>query len=167
MEMERTVTAEVMQKYLDLESRPVHPVALYTAGSEERQQYNQDSLLQQVQKLQIEVSNLKQIVYELILHTQNASKQQEGYASASPCDQTLQLPSPEDVTPVRVVDSEPVDVTHEELASDDESLASQERRAIIAALKKHEGSRKKSAKELGISERTLYRKIKDYGLDNK
>ena len=167
MEMERTVTAEVMQKYLDLESRPVHPVALYTAGSEERQQYNQDSLLQQVQKLQIEVSNLKQFVYELFLHSQNASKQQEGYASAPPCDQMLQLPSPEDVAPVRVVESEPVDVTHEELAEDDESLASQERRAIIAALKKHEGSRRRSAEELGISERTLYRKIKNYGLDNK
>ena len=123
--------------------------------------------MQQVQKLQIEVSNLKQFVYELFLHSQNASKQQEGYASAPPCDQMLQLPSPEDVAPVRVVESEPVDVTQEELAEDDESLASQERRAIIAALKKHEGSRRRSAEELGISERTLYRKIKNYGLDNK
>ena len=167
MEVERTVTAEVMQKYLDLESRPVHPVALYTAGSEERQQYNQDSLLQQVQKLQVEVSNLKQIVYELIIHSQNASKSQEGYPAAPHRDQPLQLPSPEEVTPVGVEENEPVDVTHEEVTAEDESLAAKERRAIIAALKKHEGSRKKSAQDLGISERTLYRKIKDYGLDVK
>ena len=167
MEMERTVTAEVMQKYLDMENRPVHPVALYSAGSDERQQYNQESLLQQVQKLQVEVTNLKQIVYKLIIHSQNVAKPQEGYTSDPLREQPLQLPSPEDVTPVRVVESEPVDVTHEEVAADDESLASQERRAIIAALKKHEGSRKNTAKELGISERTLYRKIKDYGLDNK
>lgn len=166
MEVERTVTAEVMQKYLDMENRPIHQVALYTAGSEERQQYNQDSLLQQVQKLQVEVSNLKQIVYELIIHSQNASKSQEGYTTPRR-DQPLQLPSPEDVTPVGVEESEPVDVTHEEVTAEDESLAAKERRAIIAALKKHEGSRKKSAQELGISERTLYRKIKDYGLDVK
>lgn len=166
MEVERTVTAKVMQKYLDLENRPAHPVALYTAGSEERQQYNQDSLLQQVQKLQIEVSNLKQIVYELIIHSQNASKSQDGYTSPR-CEQPLQLPSPEDVSSVSVEESEPLDVTHEEVTVENESLASQERRAIIAALKKHDGSRKNSAKELGISERTLYRKIKDYGLDSK
>ena len=167
MEVDRTVTAEVMQKYLDMESRPVHPVALYTAGSEERQQYNQDSLLQQVQKLQIEVSNLKQIVYELIIHSQKASNAQEGYSTVPRREQPLQLPSPEDISSVSVEESEPVDVTHEEVTVENESLASQERRAIIAALKKHEGSRKNSAKELGISERTLYRKIKDYGLDNK
>ena len=167
MEVERTVTAEVMQKYLDMENRPVHPVALYTAGSEERQQYNQDSLLQQVKKLQVEVSNLKQIVYELIIHSQNASKAQEGYTTAMRRDQPLQLPSPEDVASVRVEESEPVDVSHEEVTAEDESLAAKERRAIIAALKKHEGSRKKSAQELQISERTLYRKIKDYGLDTK
>lgn len=166
MEVERNVTAEVMQKYLDMENRPVHPVALYTAGSEERQQYNQDSLLQQVQKLQVEVSNLKQIVYELIIHSQNASKSQKGYTTPRR-DQPLQLPSPEDVTPVSVEESEPVDVTHEEVATVDKTLDAQEKRAIIAALKKHEGSRKKTAKELGISERTLYRKIKDYGLDTK
>ena len=167
MEVERTVTAEVMQKYLDMENRPVHPVALYTAGSEERQQYHPDSLMQQVQKLQVEVSNLKQIVYELIIHSQNASKAQEGYTTATRRDQPLQLPSPEDVASVRVEESEPVDVTHEEVTAEDESLAAKERRAIIAALKKHEGSRKKSAQELQISERTLYRKIKDYGLDTK
>ena len=167
MEVERTVTADVLQKYLDMENRPVHQVALYTAGSEERQQYNQDSLLQQVQKLQVEVTNLKQIVYELIIHSQNVSKPQEGYTATQRRDQPLQLPSPEDVTPVRVEESEPVDVTHEEVTAEDESLAAKERRAIIAALKKHEGSRKKSAQELGISERTLYRKIKDYGLDVK
>ena len=166
-EMERTVTAEVMQKYLDMENRPVHPVALYTAGSEERQQYNQDSLLQQVQKLQVEVANLQRIVYKLIVHSQNTAKPQEGFSSGSHHDQPLQLPSPEDVTPVRVEESEPVDVTHEEVTTEDESLAAKERRAIIAALKKHEGSRKKSAQELKISERTLYRKIKEYGLDNR
>ena len=35
---------------------------------------------------------------------------------------------------------------------------------IIKALDKHRGKRKNAAKELGISERTLYRKIKEYGI---
>ncbi len=44
------------------------------------------------------------------------------------------------------------------------SLADIERDAIIKALKKHR-NRKDAARELGISERTLYRKVKDYNLE--
>jgi DNA-binding NtrC family response regulator len=45
------------------------------------------------------------------------------------------------------------------------SLENQEKELIIKALDKHKGKRKYAAPELGISERTLYRKIKEYGLD--
>lgn len=164
MEVERTVTAEVMQKYLDMENRPIHPVALYTAGNEERQQYNQESLLQQVQKLQIEVDNLKQIFYELITRSRSAANNPEGYTHTPHRELPLQLPSPEDITPVKEVESEPVDVTHEEVTDEGESLAEQQRRAIIAALRRNNGNRKQTAKELGISERTLYRRIDEYGI---
>ena len=42
------------------------------------------------------------------------------------------------------------------------SLEEREKELIIKALDKHRGKRKYAAKELGISERTLYRKIKEY-----
>lgn len=45
------------------------------------------------------------------------------------------------------------------------SLEENERLAIIHALDRCGGVRKRAAKELNISERTLYRKIKEYGLD--
>ena len=44
------------------------------------------------------------------------------------------------------------------------SLAGQEKQLIIKSLEKHKGKRKLAAKELGISERTLYRKIKEFDL---
>ena len=44
------------------------------------------------------------------------------------------------------------------------SLEEKEKEMIAKALDKHRGKRKYAAKELGISERTLYRKIKEYGL---
>jgi len=44
-------------------------------------------------------------------------------------------------------------------------LSEVEKRLIIKALKKHNGKRRLAAKELGISERTLYRKIKEYKID--
>jgi DNA-binding NtrC family response regulator len=45
------------------------------------------------------------------------------------------------------------------------NLADREREYITKALKKHRGRRRDAASELGISERTLYRKIKEYDIE--
>ena len=44
------------------------------------------------------------------------------------------------------------------------SIEEKEKSLIRKALEKHKGKRKKAARELGISERTLYRKINEYGI---
>ncbi|MBF1149741.1 MAG: helix-turn-helix domain-containing protein, partial [Cloacibacterium normanense] len=46
------------------------------------------------------------------------------------------------------------------------SLINNERDLIVKALEKHNGRRNKAADELGISQRTLYRKIKQYNLED-
>ncbi|MDR2207046.1 MAG: sigma-54 dependent transcriptional regulator [Flavobacteriaceae bacterium] len=46
------------------------------------------------------------------------------------------------------------------------SLQNHEKELIIKALEKYKGRRNKAADELGISQRTLYRKIKEYGLED-
>jgi len=45
------------------------------------------------------------------------------------------------------------------------SLNSLEKELIVKVLRKNKGHRKSTAKELGIAERTLYRKIKEYGIE--
>lgn len=44
------------------------------------------------------------------------------------------------------------------------TLKSLEAGAVLEALKRHNGNRKKASRDLGIGERTLYRKIKEYGI---
>jgi transcriptional regulator of acetoin/glycerol metabolism len=46
------------------------------------------------------------------------------------------------------------------------SLDKKEKEMIIKALRKHNNKRKYAAQDLGISERTLYRKLKQYGLED-
>ena len=53
----------------------------------------------------------------------------------------------------------------EEYVEESLSIEEQEKKLIIRALEKNKGRRKRTADELHISERTLYRKIKEYGLD--
>lgn len=53
----------------------------------------------------------------------------------------------------------------EEIVEESLSLEEKEKELITKALDKHQGKRKHAAEELGISERTLYRKIKEYKID--
>jgi DNA-binding NtrC family response regulator len=61
-----------------------------------------------------------------------------------------------------IIDKEPN--SHYEV---DESLniMDKEKELILKALKKHRGRRKDASTDLGISERTLYRKIKEYNIE--
>jgi transcriptional regulator with PAS, ATPase and Fis domain len=56
----------------------------------------------------------------------------------------------------------PMDTVEEK---QDLSLNSLEKELITKVLQKNKGHRKSTAKELGIAERTLYRKIKEYGIE--
>ena len=47
------------------------------------------------------------------------------------------------------------------------NLSHLSRQMLALALERNGGNRKKAAMELGISDRTLYRRIKQYGLDDK
>ena len=57
------------------------------------------------------------------------------------------------------------DIELEEARPESLSLQNNEKDLIVKALEKHKGRRNKAAEELGISQRTLYRKIKQYNLE--
>ncbi len=64
-----------------------------------------------------------------------------------------------------VSNSEEIEVKIEKIFSDNEDLKSIEKKAIIEALKKTGGNKKQASQLLGISLRTLYYKIKEFGLE--
>lgn len=75
--------------------------------------------------------------------------------------------SRQDTTPtIEATPAEPLTIEATE-AEEVKTLEEMEREAITSSLRRHKGSKKKVAEELGISERTLYRKINEYALDNE
>ena len=62
-------------------------------------------------------------------------------------------------------ESETEDVAHTEAEEENYSLDALEKAMIIKALKRHQNRRKNAAQDLGISERTLYRKLKQYDIE--
>ncbi|RYY40835.1 MAG: sigma-54-dependent Fis family transcriptional regulator [Chitinophagaceae bacterium] len=57
------------------------------------------------------------------------------------------------------------DIHHHEEVEESLNIMDKEKELIIKALKKHKNKRKDAASDLGISERTLYRKLKEYNID--
>jgi DNA-binding NtrC family response regulator len=57
------------------------------------------------------------------------------------------------------------DIEDHEEVEESLNIMDKERELIIKALKKHRGKRKDAALDLGISERTLYRKLKEYTIE--
>ncbi|RFM30862.1 sigma-54 interaction domain-containing protein [Chitinophaga silvisoli] len=65
--------------------------------------------------------------------------------------------------PIIIQDNNKID--HHEEVEETLSIADKEKELIVKALKKHKGKRKDAALDLGISERTLYRKLKEYNIN--
>ena len=84
--------------------------------------------------------------------------------------QTHEMASPVLVTSNPGQNTQPVVMRQNEIQEHEEveeslNIMDKEKELIIKALKKHRGKRKDAAMDLGISERTLYRKLKEYDID--
>ncbi len=116
-------------------------------------------------KLIDEVAELKRMVAYLGLKDQQRESGQGGYgrsAESSYGSTTLDADSYE---PEIYHSGQPIRRSPTPLLEESLNLEKKERELIIKALTKHNNNRKKAAVELGISERTLYRKINNYDIE--
>ncbi len=124
-----------------------------------------------------DLNDLKQFVFDVIKHQgenfeiptnttfPNGFREVENvYATEPlmPSHKTAVVP-PSDIKPIIFDAAHSFD--EHETVEESLSIADKEKELIIKALKKHRNKRKDAAADLGISERTLYRKIKEYSLE--
>jgi transcriptional regulator with PAS, ATPase and Fis domain len=120
--------------------------------------------------MKTDMNDLKKLVLEIMqkgtidsdLHEDHAQIIQKLYQDDTSLVNTKDMQQ----TPVENYRKEDDDIQDtEEIIEESLSLEEKEKELIIKALQKHNGKRKYAAQELGISERTLYRKIKEYNLN--
>jgi len=114
-----------------------------------------------------EIKILAHAVFELRSEVQELKEKLQGHNwHEAPSGTTLPVPIS---TQKKVQHTQPVELdipTAEEIIDDDTlNIGDMEKRNILLALQRNHYKRKLAADELGISERTLYRKIKAYGID--
>lgn len=114
-----------------------------------------------------DLNDLKQFVYEITKHQVNggtfdASQVRNLEPETQHSNEPYVINAPNSNQAI-VLDKKNFDDS--ETVEESLSIADKERELIIKALKKYRNRRKDAANDLGISERTLYRKIKEYGID--
>jgi len=115
-----------------------------------------EMLLQQLFNLSKEIKELKEMVNNFALFSPNSS------SIKSPIP-NIQPPTV-NISPVPTITNEPEIVNAEEFVEEQPlSIKDIHYQSILEALKRNNYNRKKAAQELGISERTIYRKLKQNG----
>ncbi len=160
VETERMIDAARLREYLPHYSSQLPSIV---EGKEAEFDYKaeREMIYNIILEMRKEIDELKQITYRLS-HGEISAP-----ASHPP---VLAYPEPqqdkhESKTIVITKEDEPVELI-QDIEEPEQSLTLQEQeiRMIKESLNRHKGKRKLAAKELGISERTLYRKIKQYNL---
>ena len=155
IEESRVITAAVLKKYLpDDGSGQRMPVYVGNKTSDGDKDFERELLYKVLFDMRTEINDIKGMMRELLGGDATPEQMDRiaGLLQAAPT-QNIVHSQPEQ----HFDHSEDVTEEPPRAMTKDEML----REAIIKALRKHNGRRKEAAKELFMSERTLYRKIKD------
>ena len=175
LEKEREVDAETLRRYMPPDTGSGLPV-LMRDGTKSSGEFSERELLYKVLfDMKKDMNDLKMLVGDIIQNSDNpdwkerrtqilsrlsSSAQEDSHTdgthsiSTSDPNVTIQHSLPGSTPPIQ---------NHEEV-EEPLTLEDQQKEIITKALKKYKGKRKLAAKELGISERTLYRKMVDYNI---
>jgi len=161
LEIDRNVTPEILDKYLPKTS---NLPALSNIGEvESEENYNERDILYKILfDLKSDMNEMKKIIDSIMNNSNSISSESKTYLQEDNNNSNENLIIEKSSN---LGENQFQEVT--EVVNENESLRieSKERELIIKALIKNKNKRKYAAKDLGISERTLYRKIKYYNLD--
>lgn len=166
LEKERMITPEILKRYLpeDKTSLPI----LYKNNTADDVISDRDLLYKVLFDMRKDIMELRATVRELSENKiNNTSPDSSLSASQHITPVTTMLPHDNMTTPEDYFSDQDIEVEFLQDKQDSESLSleDKEKEVIQKALIKYKGKRKDAAKELGISERTLYRKINEYNIE--
>ena len=168
VEENRTVTPEKLIQYLPNIQGNLPAVVNSNSGKQSDFSSERDIMYKVLFDMRNDINDLKKLTLELM---KNGNSEQVREDNSGLINRIYQEQTPVERPNVEVVQipqttSVDDDYDYAETIEEDESLSLQEKEVemIKKSLDKNNGKRKLAAKELGISERTLYRKIKQYDL---
>ena len=151
IEENRDITASVLRLYLPDLNIEKYPVLVKQDSDQKIFNSEREILYQVLFDMKKDVNELKKLVHDIMGGKMPIEMPEEPAAYPHPIHTVHPVPS----------------IQEAEAVEEEESLSLEEveKEMIRKALEKHNGRRKNAAADLKISERTLYRKIKEYNLE--
>ena len=169
IEKERIIDGKTLMHYIPVSTQSKLP-ALYHNVDEKTFSSEREILYQILFDMKKDMNDLKKLVHDILQNEATIADVRDDNAQLIrklyQVENGNYVPD-QPVAPrvnIKPVDHENIYDT-EEFVEESLSLEDKEVEMIQKALEKHKGKRKYAARELGISERTLYRKIKEYNID--
>lgn len=156
IEQTRAITDAILAKYLPQEGpSPSMPAV----GDQSGYQFNSERelLYKVLYDMRTDMNDMKRMLVEVLTGMDSHLRKSDTIAGYLPSTAQSHVaePEPQDIDSEDVTESNGRELTKEDV----------QREAIVKALKRYNGRRKEAAKELFMSERTLYRKIKELGIN--
>jgi DNA-binding NtrC family response regulator len=167
LSQEKLIAAKDLVKFLPIHSTNRLPVLAHTNGKSQDFSNEREIMYKLFFDMKRDVNELKKMFMEVLqnphLVSQNPAfinelKEMKGHEVMAP---VLMQSSQQSTQPVLMHN----DIQDHVEVEESLNIMDKEKELIIKALKKHKGKRKDAALDLGISERTLYRKLKEYDID--
>lgn len=158
IEEARLITPAILTKYLPAQSQSGASTSMSTAlhsGPGDGVSFERELLYKVLFDLQADVNDLKRMLTELMQRAERPAEPTKDLAGLLPAS-AHSIASPDYAESEEVVDEQP---------SRKLTKADVLREQILRALRRNNGRRREAAAELFMSERTLYRKIKELGID--
>jgi len=173
LSQDKNITSKELNKFLQPYSNNRLPVLAHTNGGPQEFANEREILYKLFFDMKKDVTELKRMFLEVLqnpnLVAQNPAilnelKELKGQDNLQP---VLMQPAGQQMQPMPMQNYGAMNNDIHEHVEVEESLniVDKEKELIIKALKKHKGKRKDAALDLGISERTLYRKLKEYDIE--
>ena len=162
----REIDLETISRFIPDDDNSTLPAPIATATDNHSYEKEREALFKVLFDLRQNVSDLRRELNGLrkqIDETNSITSQ--GQALSQQYVNNLEATHPERIESIPAAEAAVAEeISDTDFEQESLNLNEQERRNIIKALERNHGNRKKTAQELGISDRTLYRKINLYGL---
>ena len=176
VEQKREISAETLLSYLPEDKISHLPATVSQSKAESDFASEREILYKVLFDMRNDLNDLKQLTFKLIQEGNTPKVQEENqtlihkiYGSEVTYPTDMNEPAmmllSHDKAPSHVGKHSNYDFAEEIQEEEPISLQDKEVELIQKSLERHRGKRKEAAKELGISERTLYRKIKQYNIE--
>lgn len=168
IEQQRDITANILKAYLPASGTSNLP-AIFRGVNEKTFNNEREILYQVLFDMKRDMNDLKKLVLDLMgdrdeVHVNDDHAQI--FRKLYPTEKVEVVAEKKTPSPIQIDSFSKENIMDtEEFIEESLSLEDKEIELIRKALEKHSGKRKLAAQELGISERTLYRKIKEYDID--